>query len=110
MTTAGLFAAEGVHGALYWPRLITPDSQSSGLPPCGAVAGVMARTDSERGVWKAPAGLAAGVAGATGGAYPVSDAVSGALNPFGINVLRSFSRELAWWYGRSHAGRVGHPR
>jgi uncharacterized protein len=85
---AGLFAADGVHGGLYWPRLITPDSTASGLPPCGAVAGVMASTDASRGVWKAPAGLAAGVAGATGLAYPTSDAVSGALNPMGINVLR----------------------
>jgi uncharacterized protein len=105
VTTAGLFAAEGVHGALYWPRLITPDSQSSGLPPCGAVAGVMASTDSERGVWKAPAGLAAGVAGATGGAYPTSDAVSGALNPFGINVLRSFpGAGLVVWGARTLGG------
>jgi phage tail sheath protein FI len=105
VTTAGLFAAEGVHGALYWPRLITPDSRSSGLPPCGAVAGVMARTDSERGVWKAPAGLAAGVAGATGGAYPTSDAVSGALNPFGINVLRSFpGAGLVVWGARTLGG------
>jgi uncharacterized protein len=105
VTTAGLYAAEGVHGGLYWPRLITPDSQSSGLPPCGAVAGVMARTDSERGVWKAPAGLAAGVAGATGGAYPTSDAVSGALNPFGVNVLRSFpGAGLVVWGARTLGG------
>lgn len=105
VTTAGLFAAEGVHGALYWPRLITPDSQSSGLPPSGAVAGAMARTDSERGVWKAPAGLAAGVAGATGGAYPTSDTVSGALNPFGINVLRSFpGAGLVVWGARTLGG------
>jgi phage tail sheath protein FI len=105
VTAAGLFAAEGVHGALYWPRLITPDSQPSGLPPCGAIAGVMARTDSERGVWKAPAGLAAGVAGATGGAYPTSDAVSGALNPFAINVLRSFpGAGLVVWGARTLGG------
>jgi phage tail sheath protein FI len=102
---AGLFAAEGVHGALYWPRLITPDSQPSGLPPSGAVAGVMARTDSERGVWKAPAGLSAGVAGATGVAYPTSDAVSGSLNPFGINVLRSFpGAGLVVWGARTLGG------
>jgi hypothetical protein len=105
VTAAGLFAAEGVHGALYWPRLITPDSAPSGLPPCGAIAGVMARTDSERGVWKAPAGLAAGVAGATGGAYPTSDAVSGALNPFAINVLRSFpGAGLVVWGARTLGG------
>src|SRR5438445_632676 len=75
------------------------------LPPSGAVAGVMARTDSERGVWKAPAGLAAGVAGATGVAYPTGDAVSGALNPFGINVLRSFpGAGLVVWGARTLAG------
>jgi hypothetical protein len=102
---AGLFAAEGVHGALYWPRLVTPDSQPSGLPPSGAVAGVMARTDSERGVWKAPAGLSAGVAGATGVAYSTSDAVSGSLNPFGINVLRSFpGAGLVVWGARTLGG------
>jgi uncharacterized protein len=105
VAAAGLFAAEGVHGALYWPRLITPDSLPSGLPPSGAVAGVMARTDSERGVWKAPAGLAAGVAGATGVAYPTSDAVSGALNPFAINVLRSFpGAGLVVWGARTLGG------
>jgi phage tail sheath protein FI len=105
VTAAGLFAAEGVHGALYWPRLITPDSQPSGLPPSGAVAGVMARTDSERGVWKAPAGLSAGVAGATGVAYSTSDAVSGSLNPFGINVLRSFpGAGLVVWGARTLGG------
>lgn len=105
VAAAGLFAAEGVHGALYWPRLITPDSQPSGLPTSGAVAGVMARTDSERGAWKAPAGLAAGVAGATGVAYPTSDAVSGALNPFGINVLRSFpGAGLVVWGARTLGG------
>ena len=105
ISQAGPFAAEGVHGALYWPRLITPDSPKSGLPPSGAVAGVMARTDSERGVWKAPAGLAAGVGGATGGAYPTSDAVSGALNRFGINVLRSFpGAGLVVWGARTLGG------
>jgi phage tail sheath protein FI len=102
---AGLFAAEGTHGALYWPRIVTPDSSSSGLPPCGAVAGVMARTDGARGIWKAPAGLTAGVAGAIGVAYPTSDPVSGSLNPFGINVLRSFpGAGLVVWGARTLAG------
>jgi phage tail sheath protein FI len=99
------FTAEGEHGALYWPRLVTPDSTSTGLPPSGAVAGVMARTDAERGVWKAPAGLAAGIAGATGVTSPTSDAVSGALNPYGIDVLRSFpGAGLVVWGARTLAG------
>ena len=102
---AGLYAAEGAHGALYWPRLITPDSAAAGLPPCGAVAGLMARTDGSRGIWKAPAGLTAGVAGAIGVAYPTSDPVSGALNPFGINVIRSFpGAGLVVWGARTLAG------
>ena len=105
VTTAGRYAAEGAHGALYWPRLITPDSTPAGLPPSGAVAGVMARTDGQRGIWKAPAGLAAGIAGATGVAYPTSDAASGALNRFGINVLRSFpGAGLVVWGARTLAG------
>jgi phage tail sheath protein FI len=105
VTTAGLYAAEGAHGALYWPRLITPDSTPAGLPPSGAIAGVMARTDGQRGIWKAPAGLSAGIAGAIGVAYPTSDSASGALNPFGINVLRSFpGAGLVVWGARTLAG------
>jgi phage tail sheath protein FI len=105
ITAAGSFTAEGAHGAVYWPRLVTPDSMPFGLPPSGAVAGIMARTDSERGVWKAPAGLAAGVAGAIGVAYPTSDKVSGDLNPYGINVLRSFpGAGLVVWGARTLAG------
>ncbi|MET9019928.1 phage tail sheath subtilisin-like domain-containing protein [Actinopolymorpha sp. NPDC004070] len=105
VATAGLFAAEGAHGALYWPRLVTTGSGDGGLPPCGAVAGVMARTDAARGIWKAPAGLTAGVAGAIGVTYPTSDPVSGALNPFGVNVLRSFpGAGLVVWGTRTLAG------
>jgi Bacteriophage tail sheath protein len=105
VAAAGVFTAEGAHGAMYWPRLITQDSQPSGLPPSGAIAGVMAQTDAQRGVWKAPAGLAAGVAGATGFAYPTSDAVSGSLNPMGVNVLRSFpGAGVVVWGARTLAG------
>jgi phage tail sheath protein FI len=65
----------------------------------------MASTDSSRGIWKAPAGLAAGVAGATGVAYPTSDAVSGALNPMGINVLRTIpGAGLVVWGTRTLGG------
>jgi phage tail sheath protein FI len=58
--------------------------------PCGAIAGIMARTDTERGVWKAPAGIGASVAGIRGLAAPLTDADSGALNPLGINAIRTF--------------------
>ena len=65
-TAANLLRAEGSHGAIYWPRLVTADSSSDGFGASGAVAGIMARTDASRGVWKAPAGLDAGIAGALG--------------------------------------------
>jgi hypothetical protein len=55
-------------------------------------------------VWKAPAGLAAGVA-ANGLAYPTSDTVSGTLNPMGVNVLRSFpGTGVVVWGARTLAG------
>jgi hypothetical protein len=50
----------------------------------------MARTDSARGVWKAPAGIEAGLSGATGLSVPLTDGENGRLNPIGINCLRTF--------------------
>ena len=54
------------------------------------VAGVMARTDGQRGVWKAPAGLDASLNGVAGLSVEMTDAENGLLNPLGINCLRSF--------------------
>jgi phage tail sheath protein FI len=58
--------------------------------PCGAVAGVFARTDTQRGVWKAPAGLDAALVGVPRLDVPLTDAENGELNPLGINCLRAF--------------------
>lgn len=94
--SVGGLAALGEHGAIYYPRLTVAEVGLGGLPrtidlpASGAVAGVMARTDSDRGIWKAPAGLEAGVAGIAGLSARTDDGVSGALNPRGINVLRTF--------------------
>ena len=60
------------------------------LAPCGAVAGVFARTDAQRGVWKAPAGLDAGVVGVAALAVKLTDGDSGDLNQLGVNALRTF--------------------
>jgi phage tail sheath protein FI len=57
--------------------------------PCGAVAGIFARTDTQRGVWKAPAGLDATLLGVPQLSVPLNDAENGELNPLGINCLRS---------------------
>ena len=83
----------GDHAALYVPRIQVTDPLTGRLrelPPSGAVAGVMARTDSERGVWKAPAGTDAKLAGVLGLTVPLTDAENGLLNPLGVNVLRTF--------------------
>ena len=54
------------------------------------IAGVMARTDSQRGVWKAPAGIDAALTGVAGLQVEMTDAENGLLNPLGINCLRTF--------------------
>jgi phage tail sheath protein FI len=86
--------AQGRNAAVYFPRLRRPDPMRDGaigeFVPSGAVAGIMARTDGARGVWKAPAGIEAGVVGASGLSVPLTDAESGELNPLAINCLRTF--------------------
>jgi phage tail sheath protein FI len=81
------------HAALYFPTLQQPnplhDSQLEEFAPCGAVAGIMARTDSQRGVWKAPAGTEARIVGVPALSVPLTDAENGQLNPVGINCLRT---------------------
>ncbi|MDQ1713152.1 MAG: uncharacterized protein QOE45_2602 [Frankiaceae bacterium] len=94
--TVGGLAALGEHGAIYYPRVTVVEAGAGGLPvvldlpASGAVAGIMARTDSARGVWKAPAGLDAGVVGISGLTATTDDNLSGQLNPRGVNVLRTF--------------------
>ena len=54
------------------------------------MAGVFARTDTQRGVWKAPAGLDASLNGVPALQISLTDAENGQLNPLGVNCLRSF--------------------
>ncbi len=80
------------NAALFFPRLRRPNPFRCGLPedyaPCGAVAGIFARTDTQRGVWKAPAGLEATLVGVPELSVSLTDAENGELNPLGINCLR----------------------
>ncbi|MCR2835285.1 phage tail sheath family protein [Parerythrobacter lacustris] len=86
--------ANADHAALYFPRLRKRDPLRGGqidtFPPCGAVAGVMARTDTQRGVFKAPAGLGATIAGVEALSVKLTDDENGLLNPVAANCLRSF--------------------
>ena len=59
-------------------------------PPCGTVAGLYARTDGNRGVWKAPAGTDANLTGVVSLATTLTDGENGSLNPLGVNCLRTF--------------------
>jgi Bacteriophage tail sheath protein len=82
------------NAALFFPRLLAPNPLKDNLieefAPCGAIAGSFARTDATRGVWKAPAGTEARIAGISGLTYVLTDDENGDLNPLGINALRTF--------------------
>ena len=82
------------NSAIYFPRIKQADSQLDGqidtFVPCGTIAGVMARTDAQRGVWKAPAGIDAALSGVAGLQLEMTDNENGLLNPLGINCLRTF--------------------
>ena len=91
-------------GAAYWPWLEMPDG-SAPVPPGGAVAGAFARTDVDRGVWKAPANVdLRGVAGLT---TDVSRPMQEGLNApdKAVNAIRAFSgRGIRIWGARTLAG------
>ena len=90
---ANVTGADALNSAFFFPWVRAPDPRQEGalrdFPPSGFVAGVFARTDSTRGVWKAPAGSDASLNGAVGLAVTMSDAENGQLNPRGINCLRT---------------------
>jgi uncharacterized protein len=87
--------------ALFFPFVRYPDpfdGQIKDFAPCGTVAGVFARTDSARGVWKAPAGIEATLSGVVDLSVKLTDGENGQLNPIGVNCLRSFPviGRVAW--------------
>lgn len=94
LPSLGLSGEAARNAALYFPRVREADplrdGQTDTFVPCGIVAGVMARTDTARGVWKAPAGLDAAINGIQGLDAPLNDAENGMLNPLGINCMRVF--------------------
>jgi phage tail sheath protein FI len=85
---------KGPNAVAYFPRLRASDPLDDFKPrlfaPGPALAGVLARTDSERGVWTAPAGTSRRIAGASGLEYKLTDDENGVLNPLGLNCLRTF--------------------
>jgi uncharacterized protein len=86
---------EGRNAAFYFPWINAPNPQKENhieaFPPCGFVAGLYARTDTNRGVWKAPAGTEASFRGVTGVTQSLTDNENGVLNPLAINCIRTFA-------------------
>jgi phage tail sheath protein FI len=82
------------NAAVYFPRIRAADSLKENrleeFAPSGAIAGIFARTDTERGVWKAPAGRDATLAGVRELTVKMTDPENGQLNPLAINCLRTF--------------------
>jgi phage tail sheath protein FI len=86
---------KSTNSALYFPYLKSNNpltSSTDQLPPSGFVAGIFARTDVNRGVWKAPAGLETIIHNTTGvvDRGRMTDARQGTLNPIGVNCIRDF--------------------
>lgn len=83
------------NAVMYYPRVRMPDplkeNRLKEFTPGAAVAGVIARTDSRRGIWKAPAGIEAALAGVRELSVKLTDGENGVLNPLGVNCLRSFT-------------------
>ncbi|XHX79886.1 MAG: phage tail sheath family protein [Stenomitos frigidus ULC029] len=90
------------NAVIYFPRVKVPDPMREfrleEFPPSGIMAGIYARTDVQRGVWKAPAGIDAVLSGVSQLTYNMTDKENGILNPIGINCLRTFPiyGNIAW--------------
>ena len=83
------------YAAVYFPwlKVSDPTGQSPEpikVPPSGFVAGLYARIDAKRSVWKAPAGTEASVNGALSLLADITDVQQDFLNPIGMNVIRQF--------------------
>jgi phage tail sheath protein FI len=92
------------YGALYYPwlKVANPlgNGESIAVPPCGYMAGIYARSDTERGVHKAPANEV--IRGAMGVEMQITKSEQDILNPISVNCIRSFpGRGIRVWGART---------
>jgi phage tail sheath protein FI len=92
------------YGAVYYPwiRIANPlgNGESVLVPPSGYMAGIYARSDTERGVHKAPANEV--VRGAMAVEMQITKSEQDILNPVGINCIRAFpGRGIRVWGART---------
>ena len=94
---------DSTYAAMYHPWLQMYDAgakRSDYFPPSGAMAGVYARSDNERGVHKAPANEV--VRGCTGLSCNYNTGEQDILNPIGVNLIRAFpGRGIRVWGART---------
>jgi phage tail sheath protein FI len=93
------------HAAVFYPRLTyNNNGLLKTIGPSGVIAGLMARTDADRGVWKAPAGIEADLRDVLGVDVKLTDRENGVLNKKGVNCLRAFPTGLVNWGARTLDG------
>jgi len=103
------------YGAFYYPWMLVSDPVGAGknptryVPPSGFVAGMYARIDNTRGVWKAPAGTEANVIGPLDLEYSVTDSEQDILNPIGVNCIRHFPASGLIIWGARTMGTLSDP-
>ena len=94
---------DSTYAAMYHPWLQMFDAgakRPAYFPPSGAMAGIFARSDNERGVHKAPANEV--VRGCTGLSCSYNNGEQDILNPVGVNLIRAFpGRGIRVWGART---------
>jgi hypothetical protein len=101
--------AAAINAVACLPNIVEPDplnnEQLTTYAPCGAIAGLWAQTDAQRGVWKAPVGTSATLHGVSSLEVAINDQQNNILNPLGINCLRTFhANGNVLWGSRTLAG------
>jgi phage tail sheath protein FI len=85
----GSLNSQSTYAAVYFPWLVVKhEGKTLTVPPSGAIAGLYARTDRYRGVWKAPAGVEADLHNVIGLSAELNNEEHDLLNPLGVNVIR----------------------
>jgi Bacteriophage tail sheath protein len=93
------------YSAIFFPRITIDDKGlKKNIGASGAIAGLCARTDNTRGVWKAPAGTEADLRGILGLEQKFSDRENGILNPRAVNTIRIFPNGIVNWGARTMDG------
>lgn len=93
------------YSAVFYPKIKYNDrGVIKRIGPAGAIAGLLARTDASRGVWKAPAGTEADLRGIAGFEVKLTDMENGVLNKLGVNCLRNFPSGFVNWGARTMDG------